>query len=761
MTINVVKRDGSKQPLDLDKFHQVVAYAVDGINGVSASEVELKSQIQFYNNIKSDDVQETLIKAAANLISEENPNYQHVAGRLVNYQLRKQVYGQYEPIDLYTHVTNVVKKGFYDKDLLTMYSAAEYDQLNKMIRHDRDEHLTYVAMEQFRGKYLVKNRVTGQILETPQMAYILIAAVLFHTYAKDKRMYWIKRCYDAISQQEISLATPVLAGIRTNERQYSSCVLIEGGDSRDSINAMNNNIVNFISARAGLGLLSTLRAEGSGVQGGAKKHTGVRPFWRTHQSNVQSCSQGGLRPGAATMNWFFFHLEFEDLIVLKDPKQTEDNRLNRIDYVLQVNRLFYQRFLADEEITLFSPDEIPDVIDAFYKDTDRFIELYEAAERNPKLRKKKLRAKDMMEQFVEQRFATGRYYLMNVDHCNEHGSFIPEIAPIKMTNLCVEITLPTGEIVTYDPTVGEIALCILCALNVGVIRDHEHMMSLAETANRMLNNLIDYQDYIAPQSERATKKRRPIGVGIINLAYWMAKHNMTFTDANYEMLHELFESYAYANIYASTVVAEEQGPCPGYNETKYSQGILPIDTYKKDLDTMLGQFEYKQDWELLRDRCINIGMANSTVMAGMPSESSSQVANGTSGFDPIRSIVTSKQSGDGVLSQVVPEPRRLKNKYEILWNIVGAQPVLKVNALAQKFMDQSISTNTSYNPMHYENEEVPQDVMVMDILVAYKLGIKTLYYNNVLDGASDGSENLEVNEEQVELSQEDCEGCML
>lgn len=761
MTINVIKRDGTKQPLDIDKFHKVVKHACEGISGVSQSAIELGSQIQFQNNMKSSDIQETLIKSAANMICEETPNYQHVAGRLVNYQLRKAVYGQYDPVHLYDHVVKVVKKGFYDKELLKLFTREEYDQLNKMIKHDRDDHLTYVAMEQFRGKYLVRNRVTGQIYETPQMAYILIAAMLFASYPADTRMSWIKKCYDVISEQEISLATPVLAGIRTPERQYSSCVLIESGDSRDSINAVNAAAIEFISARAGLGLHGgMIRAEGSSVQGGAKSHTGIRPFWRTFQSSVQSCSQGGLRPGAATMNWMFFHYEFEDLIVLKDPKQLEDNRLNRMDYCVHFNRLFYQRWLKDEQISLFSPSDIPEVVEAFYSDTDEFIRLYELAEANTKIRRKTIGAKEMLHQFVAQRFKTGRVYLMNVDHVNDHGSFISSIAPIKMTNLCVEITLPTGAISLKDPTAGEIAVCILCAINLGAVRDHPHMMYLTEMANRMLNQLIDFQEIPVEQAARATKYRRPIGIGVFNLAYWIAKNGMTFSQPDFKKLHQLAESYSYGCIYGSTVVAEEFGKCPGYHETKYSQGILPIDTYKKAIDEF-ADVEYEQDWELLRERLTTIGMANSTTMAGMPVESSSQIANGTSGFDPARAAVTSKQSGDGALSQVVPEIRKYGKKYEYIWDMPNTRGVLSVNAVFQKFMDQSISTNTSYNPSNYPDDQVPEDEMVFDILTAYKWGIKTLYYNNTRDGANDEEAKEDVNEQVADESQADCEGCAL
>lgn len=761
MSIQVIKRDGTKQPLDLDKFHKVVAFACDDITGVSASEIEIKSQIQFYNNIKSSAIQETLIKAAANLISEDTPNYQHVAGKLVNYHLRKEVYGQYEPIHLYEHVQKVVKKGFYDKDLLKLYTREEYDQLNSMIKHDRDEHLTYVAMEQFRGKYLVRDRVSGRTFETPQMAYILIAAVLFASYPKETRMDWVKKCYDAISQQEISLATPVLAGIRTPERQYASCTLIESADSRDGINATSNAVVEYISARAGLGIHGGfIRSEGSPVQGGAKTHTGKRGIWRIFQSSVKALSQGGIRGGSATMNWFFFDREFEDLIVLKDNRQVEENRLDKMDYCVHLNRLFYQRWLNDEDITLFSPSDIPEVVEAFYRNTDEFIQLYEEAEHNTRIKKVKKSARHLMELLVEQRFNTGRIYIMNADHVNDHGPYLPQFAPIKMTNLCVEVTNTTSPISVADPTAGEIALCILCALNVGVIKDHEQMMHLGELAVRMMNQLIDYQDYPMITAETATKKRRPIGVGIINLAYWIAKNNMTYSQPEYKLLHELFESYSYSVIYGSTKVAEEFGPCPGYEDTKWSRGILPIDTYKKSLDEVIGKQELLYDWDYLRDRICQYGIANSTLMCGMPGESSSQVANATSGFDPVRALVTTKQSKDGVMSQVVPEIRRLKNKYETLWEMPNTRGVLLVNAIAQKFMDQSISTNTSYNPINFENEEIDQDELTYDILYAYKLGIKTLYYNNVNDGATDDMTVVRTRNIQPE-AEDDCEACKL
>ena len=744
--ITVIKRDGSKQPLDLDKFHKVVSHACEGITGVSASEVELKSHIQFYNNIKSSDIQETLIKAAANLISEDTPNYQHVAGRLINYHLRKQVYGSYTPPSLREHVERVSGKGLYDNEILSYYDDDEWDKLDKIVKHTRDEHLTFAAMEQFRGKYLVQDRSTNEIFETPQFAYILIAAVLFHEYPKQERLEWIKRYYDAISMQEITLATPVIAGIRTPERQYASCTLIECGDSRDSIKATTNAIVDYVSARAGIGIgAGGIRAVDSSVQGGAKIHTGVRPFYRMFQSAVKSCSQGGIRGGAATLNYMFWHYEFEDLIVLKNGKGTDENRLRQMDYCIQLNRLFYQRYLEGGNITFFSPHDVPELYEAFFSDQDKFEELYQRAENNTRLRKKTLSAKEVFETILDERFTTGRVYTMNVDHANTHGSFRPELAPIRMTNLCVEITLPTVP-VSLDGS-GEIALCILSAINMGAVRDDQHLEELCRLAVHALNCLIDFQEYPQEQAKRATEKRRPLGIGISNLAYWLAKNDMSYTNCDYDQLDEFFEAYSYYLIKASSEATKYHGACPGYDDTKYSQGIVPLDTYKADVDQLTSRKPTK-DWDGLRKMIQRDKMANSTLMAGMPSETSSQAANATSGFDPIRSLITVKQSKDGVLSQVVPEYWKLKNKYEPLWEIKDARSMIYVAAVAQKWMDQSISTNTSYNPLHYPNQKVPQSILGRDVLTAYKFGLKTLYYNNTNDQAG---------EEQVE----DCESCKL
>jgi ribonucleoside-diphosphate reductase alpha chain len=766
--INVVKRDGEKELLDLDKFHRVVEYACEGITGVSASQIELTSQIQFYNNIKTSDIQETLINSAAKLISDETPNYQYVAGRLINYHLRKEVYGDFEPPHLFDHVTKLVKKRLYDKELLKMYDVDEWDKLNKIVRHSRDDLLTYAAMEQFRGKYLVKNRSTGQIFETPQMVYLLVAAVLFHNYPKETRLDWVRRYYDAISQHHISLPTPVLSGIRTTERQFSSCVVVECADSLNSICTTSTVIKKYISQRAGLGILAgRIRAEGDEVKGGMKSHTGVRPYWRSFQSDVRSCSQGGVRNGAGTMNYHFFHKEFPELIVLKNNSGTHETRLRNLDYCVHVNKLFYQRYLQGGVISFFSPKDTYDLIDAFYRNDPKFEEMYVAAE-NSRIPRVTLPAKEVMEDMLaKERVDTGRIYIMNADHANDHSSFL---VPIKGTNLCVEITLPTHPLEHEFDENGEIALCTLSAINWGKVpadpaaRD-EWMKEMCQLAVRALNELLDYQDYPFIAARNATMKRRPLGVGIVNLAYWIAKNGMTYTDADLNAIDEMVESQMFYLLETSADLAEERGPCPGWQDTKYSKGILPTDTYKDYMDVLVTRKPTK-DWEGLRIRFTTVGGYNSTVAAGMPGETSSQVVNATSGVDPIRALVSYKKSKDGVLAQVVPEHRNLGSKYEVLWDMKSPRGYLEVCATIQKWFDQSISTNTTYNPLNYDekdgegNPRIPLSVIVGDLLYAYKLGIKTLYYNNVLDNAGEADETPETNDDE-EIVEEPCEACTI
>lgn len=762
-SIMIIKRDGSKEDLNLDKLHKVVFHACESISGVSPSQVEIKSHIQFYNGIKSSDIQETLIKSAADLISEETPNYQYVAGRLVNYHLRKQVYGVFDPPCLCEIIQSNIDRGFYDADIMDKYTKADFDEIETYIDHSRDNDLTYAAMEQFRGKYLVQNRATGEVFETPQVAYIMIAATLFSDYPRDTRLHYVKEYYDAISKFDLSLPTPVMAGVRTPQRQFSSCVLIETDDSLDSINATSSSIVKYVSQKAGIGIgAGSIRAIGSAIRNGDATHTGVIPFYKHFQSAVKSCSQGGVRGGAATLYYPIWHLEVEDLLVLKNNKGTEDNRVRHMDYGVQFNKLMYQRLLSGGDITLFSPADVPGLYETFFNDQDKFAELYERAERNTHIRKKTIKAVDLFSQFVQERKDTGRLYLMNVDHANTHGSFDEKIAPVHQSNLCCEIDLPTKPLTDTNDTEGEIALCTLSAINWGNIRRPADFKNTCDLAVRGLDALLDYQKYPVLAAELATQKRRPLGIGIINFAFWLAKHDSTYQNPDLDLVHEWTEAWSYYLIQSSVQLAKESGACPGNKETKYGMGVLPIDTYKTEVDELAAP-NYKMDWDTLRTDLMEHGIRNSTLMALMPAETSAQISNSTNGIEPPRSYVSIKQSKHGVLKQVVPQYHRLKNKYDLLWDHRSPEGYLKICAVLQKFIDQGISVNTSYNPEHYEDEKIPMSVLLQHIVMFYKYGGKQLYYNNTYDGQGEiDVDKFDAPEPTTTvLDDEDCESCKI
>ena len=732
--IQVVKRDGISEPLDLEKMHKVVMFACQDIAGVSASEVELKSHIQFYDGITSEEIQETLIKAASDLISEETPNYQWVAGNLVNYHLRKMVYNEFEPWHILKVVEANVKNGFYDPSLLEDYTKDEWDEINNFIKHDRDFNIAYVGMEQFRGKYLVQNRVTGKHFETPQIAYALISATLFSTYPKETRLKYVKDYYDAISNFDISLPTPVMAGVRTPQRQFSSCVLIETDDSLDSINATSSSVVKYVSQKAGIGIgAGSIRAINSPIRNGDASHTGVIPFYKLFQASVKSCSQGGVRGGAATLYYPIWHYEVEDLLVLKNNKGTEDNRVRHMDYGVQFNKLMYERLIAGEDITLFSPSDVPGLYDSFFQDQDKFREIYERAERNTRLRKKTIPAIELFSSFMNERKNTGRIYLMNVDHANDHGSFLPEVAPIKQSNLCCEINLPTKPLTSLHDEEGEISLCTLSAINWGNIRSPEEFEKPCDLAVRGLDALLDYQRYPVIAAELSTNNRRPLGIGIINFAYWLAKNDTNYSDPDLKLVDEWAEAWSYYLIKSSNDLAQEKGACPKSNETKYGQGIVPIDTRKTDVDELV-KYKERKGWNKLRENLKKYGIRNSTLMALMPAETSAQISNSTNGIEPPRSYVSVKQSKHGVLKQVVPGIRKLKNKYELLWDQQSPEGYLKIMAVLQKYIDQGISVNTSYNPVFFEDEKIPMSVMLQHLIMFYKYGGKQLYYFNTFDG---------------------------
>lgn len=762
--IQVQKRDGRREPLDLEKLHRVVFWATQGISGVSASEVEIKSHLQFSNGIPTTDIQETLIKSAADLISEETPNYQYVAGRLICYHLRKQVYGNFQPGRLYDLIAQNVKSGFYDAALLSDYTEAEWDRINSFVKHERDEQLTYAAMEQFRSKYLVQNRVTRDIFETPQVAYVLIAATLFSQYPKDTRLTWVKDYYDAVSTHQISLPTPVMAGVRTPQRQFSSCVLIETGDSLDSINATSSAVVKYVSQKAGIGINGgRIRAQGSPIRNGDAYHTGVVPFYKMFQAATRSCSQGGVRNGAATLYYPIWHLEVEDLLVLKNNKGTEDNRVRHMDYGVQFNKVMYERLLNNGDITLFSPHDVPDMYEAFFADVDLFRTLYERAERNPKLRKRTVRAIDLFSSFMQERKDTGRIYLMNVDHANSHSSFNPAQAPIRQSNLCCEINLPTKPLNDINDESGEIALCTLSAINWGVFREPEDMQKACVLAVRGLDALLTYQDYPVRAAELATENRRPLGIGIINFAYWLAKNDVSYTDpAALPLVDQWAQHWSYYLIKASADLAAEQGACPKNNETRYSEGVLPVDTYKRDVDELVPPQDLV-DWAGLREQLKSTGIRNSTLMALMPAETSAQISNSTNGIEPPRSYVSIKQSKDGVLKQVVPEYRKLKNRYELLWDQSSPEGYLKICAVLQKYIDQGISVNTSYNPKFYDDDKIPMSEMLKHVIMFYKYGGKQLYYFNTNDGQGEIDVDKLTSDSNAPTTADDaeCDSCVI
>lgn len=769
MTIKVTKRDNTQEELDLEKMHKVVFFACEDIAGVSASEVEIKSQISFYDGIRSEEIQETLIKAAADLISEETPNYQWVAGNLINYHLRKMVYNSFTPWSLSKIVKHNVDEGFYDSELLEVYSDDDWEELDKFIKHDRDFTISYVGMEQFRGKYLVQNRATGKVYETPQVAYMLISASLFSNYPANERLKWVKEYYNAISTFQISLPTPVMAGVRTPQRQFSSCVLIETDDSLDSINATSSSIVKYVSQKAGIGIgAGRIRAINSPIRKGDATHTGVIPFYKMFQAAVKSCSQGGVRGGAATLYYPCWHLEVEDLLVLKNNKGTEDNRVRHLDYGVQFSKLFYERLLSGGDITLFSPHDVPGLYEAFYNDQDKFQELYEKAERSTKIRKKTKPAIELFSEFVNERKNTGRIYLMNVDHANTHSSFKQDVAPIKQSNLCCEIDLPTKPLENIMDPEGEIALCTLSAINWGKISSPEDFQKPCELAVRALDALLDYQKYPVLAAELSNQRRRPLGIGIINLAYWMAKNDMTYTDPDLNLIDEWAEAWSYYLIEASVKLAEEKGACEYNHETKYSDGIVPMDTRKLDVDELVPNVE-RQNWIELRARLKKTGIRNSTLMALMPAETSAQISNSTNGIEPPRAFVSVKQSKHGVLKQVVPGIHKFKNKYELLWDQQSPQGYLKIMAVLQKYIDQGISVNTSYNPVFFEEEKIPMSVMIQDLLMFYKYGGKQLYYFNTFDGQGEIDVNIEETEEKKTRDEfnsdaeydEYCESCVI
>jgi ribonucleoside-diphosphate reductase alpha chain len=732
--INVVKRGvRGKEPLNIDKIHDMVEYAVEDIKGVSSSQVEMNSGLQFYDGMSTDDIQQILIKSAADLISLDNPNYQYVAARLLLYSLRKQVINKlWDHPHIYDHVKKGVEIKVYDENILKWYDKKDFDRMENWINHERDYTFTYAGLRQVIDKYLVQDRSNNNVFETPQMMYMMISATVFAQYSKEKRMTYVKKYYDAISQFKINIPTPVMAGVRTPLKQYASCVLVDVDDTLDSIFSSDMAIGRYVAQRAGIGInAGRIRGINARIRGGEVQHTGVIPFLKKFEATVKCCTQNGVRGGSATVHFPVWHQEIEDIIVLKNNKGTEDNRVRKLDYSIQLSKLFYERFIKEEEITLFSPHEVPELYEAW--GTPEFDDLYIKAERKTSVSKTKISAQQLFGSILKERAETGRIYIMNIDHCNNHSSFKDLI---RMSNLCQEITLPTDPIDHIDGD-GEIALCILSAINVGTIDKRDELESLCELAVRSLDEIIDHQQYPVKAAEISTKARRSLGIGYIGLAHYLAKKGYTYDQKlAWRQVDKLTEAFQYYLLKASNELAKEKGQCDYFHKTKYSDGILPIDTYKKEVDEVVTR-NLTYDWEFLRKEIKEHGLRHSTLSAQMPSESSSVVSNATNGIEPPRDYLSIKKSKKGPLKQVVPDYKRLKNNYTLLWDMKSNEGYINVVAVMQKYFDQAISGNWSYNPENYEDNQVPVSVMAQDLLTTYRLGWKTSYYQNTYDAKKD------------------------
>ena len=760
--INVIKRNGDKDPLNLAKVHKMVEHACEGLAGVSSSQVEISSGLQFFDGIKSKEIQDILIKSASDLISLDNPNYQYVASRLLLFGLRKQLNNHYEHHPyLLDHVKKCADLDIYDKTIINKYTEEEWKQIDSFIDYGRDYLFSYAGLRQVVDKYLVQDRSSGELYETPQQMYIMIALTLFQNYT-DNRLDYVRRYYNAISKHQINIPTPVMAGVRTPLRQFASCVLVDVDDTLDSIFSSDMAIGYYVAQRAGIGInAGRIRGINSKIRGGEVQHTGVVPFLKKFESTVRCCTQNGIRGGSATVHFPIWHQEIEDIIVLKNNKGTEDNRVRKLDYSIQLSKLFYERFIQNKEITLFSPHDVPDLYESF--GTDRFDELYCSYESNPNIPSKRVSAQGLILDLLKERAETGRLYLMNIDHCNSHSSFKDKV---NMSNLCQEITLPTDPINHIDEDAGEIALCILSAINVGKLRSLNEMENLCDLTVRALEELIDYQEYPVRAAERSTLARRSLGIGFIGLAHYFAKNGVKYNSQEaYDLTHRLTESFQYNLLRASNNIAKEKGACEAFHRTKYIDGILPIDTYKSEVDELV-TVSYECDWDSLRDDIAEFGLRHSTLSAQMPSESSSVVSNATNGIEPPRDYLSIKKSKKGPLKQIVPQFTTHKNNYTLLWDMPSNEGYINVTAIMQKFFDQAISGNWSYNPENYPNNEVPVSVMANDLLTTYKYGWKTSYYQNTYDNKKDVDAEDAARTEQLindilhgTESEEDCDSC--
>ena len=761
--IKVVKSDGSKVSIDLDKIHRMVEKACRNITGVSESSVEMNSGLQFYEGITTKEIQSILVKSAHDLIDVGNPNYQFVAARLLLFAIQKQVFNtKWKDSEIYPPLDDIIRRnidaGVYDSQILEQYEEDEIAKCDSFIKHSRDLNFTYAGLQQIVDKYLVQDRSNGEVFETPQFMYMLIAMTLFQNYDKEVRLDYVKRYYDAISSFKINIPTPIMAGVRTPLRQFASCVLVDSDDSLPSIFSSDHAIGKYVAQRAGIGInAGRIRGIGSKIRGGEVQHTGVIPFLKKFESTVRCCTQNGVRGGSATVHFPIWHQEIEDILVLKNNKGTEDNRVRKLDYSIQLSQIFYQRFLENGEITLFSPHDVPGLYEAF--GTPEFDEMYMKYENAYSVPKTKINARELITDLLKERAETGRIYIMNIDHSNTHSSFKDKV---NMSNLCQEITLPTDPIDHIDGE-GEIALCILSAINVGIVKEEE-MESLCDLAVRGLEELIDFQEYPVAAAERSTLARRSLGIGYIGLAHYLAKNKVKYDDPKaLELVHELTERFQFYLLKSSNKIAQEKGACEWFDRTKYADGILPIDTYKDSVDELVKP-KYNMDWEGIRKDIKEHGLRHSTLTAQMPSESSSVVSNATNGIEPPRDYLSVKKSKKGTLKQVVPQYSLLKNSYTLLWDMPDNTGYINIVAIMQKFFDQAISGNWSYNPEQFENNEVPVSVMAKDLLTTYKYGWKTSYYHNTMDGKVEDVVELDqpvMNDPFEGSEEEDCDACAI
>jgi len=765
--INVRKRDGSLTPLNLDKIHKVVEEACEGLgSGVSASAVEMNSGLQFFDGIETKDIQEILVRSASDLISLDSPNYQFVAARLLLYGVYKQVFGsewvQGLPPVL-DHCHRCVEKNVYDPEIIDKYTYEEWTKINSWIDHDRDTLFTYAGLRQVVDKYLVQDRSSNEVYESPQYMYMMIAVTLFQNYT-DNRLEYVRRYYNAISKHKINIPTPIMAGVRTPLRQFASCVLVDADDTLNSIFSSDMAIGKYVAQRAGIGInAGRIRGINAKIRGGEVQHTGVVPFLKKFEATVRCCTQNGIRGGSATVHFPIWHQEIEDILVLKNNKGTEDNRVRKLDYSIQISKLFYERFITNGNITLFSPHDTPGLYDAF--GTDEFDDLYTRYESDESIPKKTIGAQELILDLCKERAETGRLYIMNIDHCNSHSSFHDKVS---MSNLCQEITLPTTPLEHIDGE-GEIALCILSAINVGKINKVDELEDLCDLAVRGLEELVDYQEYPVNAARISTLARRSLGIGYIGLAHYLAKNGYKYEDpAAWKLVHDLSEAFQFYLLKSSNTIAKEKGACEYFSRTKYADGILPIDTYKSDIDEFCGT-ELNYDWDTLRYNIQEHGLRHSTLSAQMPSESSSVVSNATNGIEPPRAYLSTKKSKKGPLKQIVPQFGSLKTNYTLLWDMKNNDGYIKIVAAMQKFFDQAISGNWSYNPENYANNEVPVSEMAGDLLKTYKYGWKTSYYQNTYDQKGEEPELTEEKKQSIEdlltdileTEEEDCDSCKI